>query len=242
MVGILYLIYYFAITLWYVYLIFGGIFLLLARRWCLTTTSMGGRIGSGVLIFIGGLILILGIYGAYAYLDNQVFYKWRAELNDRKLERTQNTVLDTDLDFLRLSLPKGTRVRWRNRFDVKKKEHATLDDIWWVTLPASTDFFGLVFDKDWSVFLREETIKGYLLGTQYIAGLPVCGEIVLSKEGKPIQAHISADKRLNGQTIAKNSIIYFEMDGESQKKYIRVVHPEGNVPTFTVELEVVKND
>ena len=240
MVGILYLIYYFAITLWYVFLLIGGLLLFLAKRWSIVTTSLGGKIGSGFLIFIGGLILILGIYGAYVYLDNQVFCKWRAELNDRKLERTQNTVLDTDLDFPRLSLPKGTRIRWRNRFDVKKKEHATLDDIRWVTLSESTDFFGFVFDKDWSVYLREETIRGHLLDVQYIAELPVCGEIVLSKEGTPIQAHIAENTKLNGQSIAKNSIVYFEVDEESQKKYIRIVHPEGRDCEFTFELKIDK--
>lgn len=227
MVGILYLIYYFAITLWYVYLLVGALILFLARRWSLATTSLSGKIGSGIFIFTAVLILILGLYGAYVHLDNQVFYKWRTELRDRKLERTQNTVLDTDLVFPGLTLPKGTRIRWSNRFDVRKKEQATIEDIWWIRLPESTEFFGFVFDKDWSVYLREETIKGHLLDVQYIAELPVCGEIVLSKEGKPIQAHIAEDTKLNGQTIAKNSIIYFEVDEESQKKYIRIVHPEG---------------
>lgn len=242
MEGILYLIYYFAIHLWYIFLILGGVFLLLARRWSFATTSLSGKIGSRTFLFTAVLLLVLGLYGAYVHLDNQVFYKWRTELKDRKLERTQNTVLDTDLVFPGLSLPKGTRVRWSNRFDVKKKEQATIEDIWWISLPESTELFGFIFDKDWSVYLMEETIKGHLLGTQYIEELPVCGEIILSKKGKPIQAHIAQDTELNGQTIAKNSIIYFVVEDEFQKEYLRIEHPENKTSTFKIELKTDKDD
>lgn len=238
MVGILYLIYYFAITLWYVFLIAGGLLLFLAKRWSLGTTSLSGKIGSGILIFSAVLILILGLYGAYVYLDNQVFYKWRAELKDRRLDRTQNTLLDKDLDLTSLTLPKGTRVRWSNRFDIKKKEQATIKDIWWINLGQSTEFFGFVFDKDWSVYIREETIKGHLLDVQYIGDLPVYGEIVLSKEGKPIQAKIAQNTTFKGKKIVQNSTVFFESGDNSKKKYIRIVHPEGRDSEFTVDLKI----
>lgn len=105
MEGILYLIYYFAIYLWYIYLILGGVLLLLARRWFLATTSLNGKLGSGILIFMGGLILILGVYGAYVRINERMMFK------SQKKSQFQTWVLEEDIEATGLSLPRGTEVK-----------------------------------------------------------------------------------------------------------------------------------
>ena len=230
MVGVLYLIYYFAIYLWYIYLILGGVFLLLARRWLLATTSPGGKLGSSILIFIGGLILILGIYGTYVWINERMMFK------NHKKSQLQTWVLEEDTEVAGLPLPKGSEIKLRETFDMNLKEQATLNDIWWMTLSEPTSLFGLVFDYGWKIYLREIKVEGHLLGTQYVKGLPLSEKIWLTKEGIVIKAHIAYDIVVNGQPVDKGTIIYSGAENDSQKEYIRVEHPEQAFDPYQIEL------
>lgn len=225
--GVLYLIYYFAIYLWYIYLILGSVFLLIARRWFLAATSMGGKIGSGILIFIGGIILILGIYGAYI------------QLNDRSKSKTDTLhiwYLDEETEVDGMLLPQGTKIRLRESFDMNLKEQAVYYDIWWIILSEPTKLFGMMFSDGWNLYLDEVRIKGYLLGTQYVKGIPVSEHIWITKDGAVIKAHAAYDIEVNGQSIDKGMVIYFGAENDSQKEYLRVEHPRQAFDSYRIEL------
>lgn len=240
--GILYLIYYFAITLWYVYLILGAIFLFIARAWIKTASSTISKAGSGFLIFFGLSIFLMGLYGAYIQLDDKFLYNWRMERKYRKLNQTHKMLLEEDMCFDEIILTKGTVVRWNNRFDIKRIEEATINNIWWVALPESKEILGYTFDKDWNLYFHLNTIKGHLAEKKYIQSLPIYREVTIDNQGKLIQGQIAKNTKFHGQEIAKDSKVSFEKDPETQLEYLRVIPCNKTLEEYRIEINPNKDD
>lgn len=241
--AVFYLIYYFAIHLWYVYLILAGFVLFFTRSWFLSAMTYTGKLGSAMFFSVGLLFLFLGLFGAYVQIEDKLVLPKSLEKEQQKKNALYTWALDEDVEISGMNLPAGTEIRWRNGFEKSQVKQATIEDIWWINLLEPTQLFGVVWDQDFSVFLSAEEIWGYLSDTQIIQELPLSGIIKLTYEGKVKEATIAQDFEYKGYSIPKMSKIYFETEEEANKKYLRIVPLEETEEPFRIVLEnEIEND